>query len=393
MRSAMPAMLAVAAMVAVGCGGDDDDGGGEGGGSASGETLTVWNNEFQPDRMAATQAILDEFTQKTGIKTKQVGGAGGPARDADDQRRGGRRAARRRARHADWTQSQQYAPEEIFDSEAAQAVVDKLGPDTFSKKALDLVSRDGMATGVPSDGWGQLLIYRKDLFDKAGPRRAEVARRRAARPPRSSTATAWPASRSPPRPATASRPRRSSTSRSPRAASSSTTAARSPSTRPRASRRCAGTATSRRTTRSPAPRTSTPRAARTSPGSAAMMFWSPFLLDGMAGLRDDTKPTCHECKEDVGVPGQEQRPRRAARRLDRRAEPVRLGLDGQHHGRRADRGRAEARRVHAGRRLRALARALAAGQVPGPRSATARTRRSSRRHGPSSRAAWTARRR
>ena len=33
-------------------------------------------------------------------------------------------------------------------------------------------------------------------------------------------------------------------------------------------------------------------------GRAAMMFWSPFLLDGMAGLRDDTKPSCKECKKD-----------------------------------------------------------------------------------------------
>jgi multiple sugar transport system substrate-binding protein len=32
-------------------------------------------------------------------------------------------------------------------------------------------------------------------------------------------------------------------------------------------------------------------------GDAAMMFWSPFLLDGMAGLRDDTKPSCDECKD------------------------------------------------------------------------------------------------
>ena len=68
MRWAMPAMLAVAAVVAVGCGGDDDDGGGGGGGSASGETLTVWNNEFQPDRMAATQAILDEFARVQEIR-------------------------------------------------------------------------------------------------------------------------------------------------------------------------------------------------------------------------------------------------------------------------------------------------------------------------------------
>jgi multiple sugar transport system substrate-binding protein len=33
-------------------------------------------------------------------------------------------------------------------------------------------------------------------------------------------------------------------------------------------------------------------------GRAAMMFWSPFLLDGMAGLRNDTKPSCKQCKND-----------------------------------------------------------------------------------------------
>ena len=50
-----------------GCGGGDDDGGGGGGERRpSGETLTVWNNEFQPDRMKATQAILDDFTAEDG---------------------------------------------------------------------------------------------------------------------------------------------------------------------------------------------------------------------------------------------------------------------------------------------------------------------------------------
>jgi multiple sugar transport system substrate-binding protein len=29
-----------------------------------------------------------------------------------------------------------------------------------------------------------------------------------------------------------------------------------------------------------------------------MIFWSPFLLDAMAGLRDDAVPTCPECKRD-----------------------------------------------------------------------------------------------
>ena len=33
-------------------------------------------------------------------------------------------------------------------------------------------------------------------------------------------------------------------------------------------------------------------------GKAAMIFWSPFLLDAMAGLRDEAAPTCPECRSD-----------------------------------------------------------------------------------------------
>jgi multiple sugar transport system substrate-binding protein len=33
-------------------------------------------------------------------------------------------------------------------------------------------------------------------------------------------------------------------------------------------------------------------------GRAAMIIWSPFLLDAMAGLRDDAVPSCPECKKD-----------------------------------------------------------------------------------------------
>jgi multiple sugar transport system substrate-binding protein len=29
-----------------------------------------------------------------------------------------------------------------------------------------------------------------------------------------------------------------------------------------------------------------------------MVFWSPFLLDAMAGMRDDAIPTCPQCRED-----------------------------------------------------------------------------------------------
>ena len=36
------------------------------------------------------------------------------------------------------------------------------------QRALELTSADGKQLAVPSDGWAQLLFYRKDLFKAAG---------------------------------------------------------------------------------------------------------------------------------------------------------------------------------------------------------------------------------
>jgi multiple sugar transport system substrate-binding protein len=296
-RWAMPGVLAVAAVVAVGCGGDDDEGGGsEGGGGASGETLTIWNNEFQPDRMAATQAILDEFTQKTGIKTKMVA-------VPEDQLA----TLMTNAAAADelpdvvlatpTAQSHQYAAEELFDSEAAQAVVEKLGTDTFSKKALDLVSNDGVATGVPSDGWGQLLIYRKDLFDKAGldaPQTLDDVNAAAEQLNGDGLAGITLA--------TAAGDGFTAETFEHIALADGCQLTDDAGEVTFDSPECVealrwyGDLASNYSVKGAQDVDST--RATYFAGRAAMMFWSPFLLDGMAGLRADTKPTCKQCKQD-----------------------------------------------------------------------------------------------
>ncbi len=296
MRRTVLAILAVAAVVAVGCGGDDEEGGGEGGG-ASGETLTVWNNESQPDRLAATQAILDDFTQKTQIKTKQVA-------VPEDQLA----TLMTNAAAADelpdvvlatpTAQSHQYAAEELFDSEAAQAVVERLGADTFSKKALDLISRDGVATGVPSDGWGQLLIYRKDLFDKAGleaPATLDDVQAAAEQLNGGGVAGITLA--------TAAGDGFTAETFEHVALAQGCQLVDDAGEVSFDSPECAealrwyGDLASNYSVKGAQDVDST--RATYFAGRAAMMFWSPFLLDGMAGLRDDTKPTCKECKKDV----------------------------------------------------------------------------------------------
>ena len=61
-----------------------------------------------------------------------------------------------------------FADRGILDTGAATQVVSELGEQTFSARALGLLTSGGSLAAVPSDGWGQLLIYRKDLFDRAG---------------------------------------------------------------------------------------------------------------------------------------------------------------------------------------------------------------------------------
>jgi multiple sugar transport system substrate-binding protein len=294
MRRAALATLAVLAALAVGCGGDDEEGG-EAAGGGSGETLTVWNNEFQPDRMKATQEILDEFTEKTGIKTKQVA-------VPEDQLA----TLITNAAAADElpdvvlatpvAQSHQYAEEGIFDAEAAQAVVDKLGADTFSEKALELVSKDGVATGVPSDGWGQLLIYRRDMFEKAGleaPQSLDDVRAAAEKLSGDGVAGITLA--------TAAGDGFTAETFEHVALAEGCQMVNDAGDVTFDSPECVealrwyGDIASNYSVEGAQDVDST--RGTYFAGRAAMMFWSPFLLDGMAGLRADTKPSCKECKK------------------------------------------------------------------------------------------------
>ena len=297
MRRAAMICLAGLATFAVGCGGGDDDGGGDSAGGPSGETLTVWNNESQPDRMTATQSILDDFTAKTGIKTKLVG-------VPEDQLATLMTNAAAAGELPDVVlatpldQSQQYALEGIFDSEAAQAVVDKLGKDTFSQKALDLVSADGKATGVPSDGWGQLLIYRKDLFDKAGlsaPKSLDDVRAAAEKLNGDGMAGITLATKAGDG-FTAETFEHVALAQGCQLVDDGGKVTFDTPPCVEALRWYGDLA--KNYSVSGAQDVDSTRGTYFA-GQAAMMFWSPFLLDGMAGLRDDTKPSCKECKDDV----------------------------------------------------------------------------------------------
>jgi multiple sugar transport system substrate-binding protein len=145
-------------------------GGGDGGGddsSDSSKSLTVWIEEDLPDRVAATQKIVDAFEKDSGIKVKLVA----VAEDQFNQLLTSNAAAGKLPDVVGGIplgQARTMSSNELLDTDAIGEVIDSLGEDTFSKKALELTQDGDTPISVPSESWTQLLLYRKDLFEKAG---------------------------------------------------------------------------------------------------------------------------------------------------------------------------------------------------------------------------------
>ena len=296
-RPLVAAGLAAALMTGLAaCGGDDSEGGGGGGGDA--DSITVWIEEDLPDRVAATQAIVDSFTAETGIEVELVAVAedqfnqiltsNAAAGDLPDVMGG-----------IPLGQIRTLSGNELIDTDAVAEVIDSLDAGTFSESALALTADGDTQLAVPSESWIQLLVYRKDLFEQAG----------LAEPSTYDDILA------------------------------AAEALDSPDVAGFVGANVAGDAFTAQTmeeiglgndcqlvdeegevtfdsdqcvealdfygqlmqnyTVSGAQDVDTTRASYFA-GQAAMIIWSTFILDEMAGLRNDALPTCPECKKDPG---------------------------------------------------------------------------------------------
>jgi len=164
MRPRRPLALLVLSILlaASGCGG-----GGQGNGDRGDGKLTFWLSEDIAQRVNAIQQIVDRFQDQSGIRVTVV-----PI--PEDQLAGQLQSASAAGILSDVTGPlslgfvQSLATDDLTDADAANEVVERLGRGTFSQRALSLVESGGKPMGVPSDTWTQLLIYRKDLFQRAG---------------------------------------------------------------------------------------------------------------------------------------------------------------------------------------------------------------------------------
>ncbi|PVG84060.1 bicyclomycin resistance protein [Nocardioides gansuensis] len=157
-------VLALAGALAA-CGGGEDDGeGGEGGGA---ESITVWIQEDLPDRVAATQEIIDQFSSESGVEVELVSvgedqfnqliTSAAAAGDLPDVIGG-----------ISLPQVRTLSANELLDTESVGEVMESLDPSTFSERAIELTADGDTQLAVPSESWLQLLFYRKDLFEEAG---------------------------------------------------------------------------------------------------------------------------------------------------------------------------------------------------------------------------------
>ena len=158
---------AVALFASACSGGDDADEGGGGGGGGGGDAITVWIQEDLPDRVAATQEIVDAFSEDSGIEVELVA----VAEDQFDQLLTSSAAAGDLPDvigGVSLPQVRTLSSNDLVDTDAVGEVMDALDPATFSERAVELTSDGDTQLAVPSESWAQLLYYRKDLFEAAG---------------------------------------------------------------------------------------------------------------------------------------------------------------------------------------------------------------------------------
>ncbi|MET8306629.1 extracellular solute-binding protein [Micromonospora sp. NPDC005173] len=281
-------ILALTASTLLACGDDESD--------SSSKKITVWSLEDVADRVTATKAIIADFTAKTGVQVELVTvnedqfpsliSANAAAGDLPDV-----------VGSVSLAGIRTLAGNELLHASANAEVVDKLGRQTFSPRALELTSDDGKQLSVPSDGWGQLLVYRKDLFAAAGLPAPDTYERitTAAAKLNTGGVAGITAATAPSDVFTQQTFEHLALANGCQLTDNSGAVALDSPQCVEAFRFYGDLI--RNSSVKGAQDVDTTRATYFA-GKAAMVVWSPFILDELAGLRNDAKPTCPQCQAD-----------------------------------------------------------------------------------------------
>ncbi|MFC4147887.1 ABC transporter substrate-binding protein [Micromonospora mangrovi] len=285
---ALTLILALAGVGVVSCGDDAQ--------KSDSSQITVWSLEDVADRVNATKAIIADYTAKTGVKVNLVAvnedqfpsliASAAAAGDLPDV-----------VGSVSLAGIRTLAGNDLLHPDANAKIVDKLGRDTFSARALELASDDGKQLAVPSDGWGQLLVYRKDLFAAAGLPAPDTYDRIAAAAAKLNTGgvAGITAATAPGDVFTQQTFEHLALANNCQLTDDSG-AVKLDSPECVEAFRFYGDLVRNHSVKG-AQDVDTTRATYFA-GKAAMVIWSPFILDELAGLRNDARPTCLQCQAD-----------------------------------------------------------------------------------------------
>ncbi len=135
-------------------------------GAAHADTIRFWTMEVQPERIAVQEEMAAGFEAATGHTVEII-----PVEESDIQTRATAAFAagdlpdvlNHTVQHL-----LPYAEAGLLDTAAATEVVEDLGTDSFASGPVRMAMSDGEIVSVPTDGWTQLVVYRADLFKEKG---------------------------------------------------------------------------------------------------------------------------------------------------------------------------------------------------------------------------------
>lgn len=134
--------------------------------TAQAEGISFWTTEEQPERLAKQQEMAAAFTKDTGTTVNVI-----PITEKDLGTRATAAFAAGDLPDVIYHPLQYtlpWAEAGILDTDAASEVIEVLGTDTFAPGALDMAKTNDGYAAVPVDGWTQMIVYRKDLFEANG---------------------------------------------------------------------------------------------------------------------------------------------------------------------------------------------------------------------------------
>lgn len=130
------------------------------------DTIRFWTTEEQPERLARQQDMAEQFEAQSGISVDVI-----PVTETDLGTRATAAFAAGDLPDVIYHPLQYalpWAEEGILDTGAATDVLNSLGTDTFSPGPIAMAAYGDDVTSVPVDGWTQMIVYRKDKFDEMG---------------------------------------------------------------------------------------------------------------------------------------------------------------------------------------------------------------------------------